>query len=371
MEKHIKTKKVKKICLVYGTRPELIKLVPIIKIMEQHPLIDLLIINTGQHREMLAEIEQVFAIKPKINLNIMQPNQSLNDIMIHVAQTINPILVKEMPDFVLVQGDTSTASTVATICFYNKILVGHIEAGLRSFNIYEPYPEEFNRKVISLLATFNFTPTKKSTDNLLREGVCPNSIFEVGNTIVDMVDLVKSRNKEKVKINNNLILITAHRRENHGEGIINICKAIKELISTYDYLSFVWPLHPNPNVKNIVLKELKDIDNVKLTDPLSYLELTQILQSCKLVWTDSGGIQEECPSFKKPVLILRNVTERPEVIDSGFGKLVGTEIDEIVNKTKNILNDQNIYNEMISGKNPFGNGKASQKIVQILLNYSR
>lgn len=357
----------KKIGLVYGTRPELIKLVPLIKQMQANPSIDLLLINTGQHREMVAEIEQVFDIVPTINLNIMQPNQSLNDIMINVAQSIQPILQKEKPDVVLVQGDTSTASTVATACFYSKIAVGHIEAGLRSFNIYEPYPEEFNRKVISLLASYNFTPTQKSTQNLLAEGVNNTTIFEVGNTIVDMVELVKARNAATVQQNENLILITAHRRENHGEGILNICKAIKKLLTSHPHLSFIWPLHPNPNVKGVVMDELMNIENVKLTEPLSYIELTQIMQSCKLVWSDSGGIQEECPSFKKPVLILRNVTERPEVVDSGFGKLVGTDIEEIVSNTKNILNNAIVYNEMIAGKNPFGNGDASKKIVEVLL----
>ena len=357
----------KKIAIVYGTRPELIKLVPIIKQMYAHPMIDLCIINTGQHKDMVAEIEQVFEIVPTINLNIMQPNQSLNDIMINVAQEINPVLQKEKPDVVLVQGDTSTASTVATSCFYSKIPVGHIEAGLRSFNMYEPYPEEFNRRLISLLATYNFTPTSKSSQNLLTEGVAESTIFEVGNTIVDMVELVKERNPEKLKIDENLILITAHRRENHGEGIINICKAIKKLLETHPHLFFVWPLHPNPNVKGVVIKELQGVKNIKLTEPLSYLELTQVMQSCKLIWSDSGGIQEESPSFKKPVLILRNVTERPEVVDSRFGKLVGTNIDEIVNNTKNILNNANVYNEMIAGKNPFGNGDASKQIIEILL----
>lgn len=357
----------KKIVIVYGTRPELIKLIPLIKLMKANNQINLLLINTGQHKEMVEELEQVFDITPNINLNIMQHNQSLNQIMINVAQAINPILIKEKPAIVLVQGDTSTASTVATTCFYNKIPVGHIEAGLRSFNIYEPYPEEFNRKVISLLATFNFTPTTNATNNLLAEGVNKATIFEVGNTIVDMVALVKEKYIQNITYNENLILITAHRRENHGEGILAICKAIKKLVTTHPHLKFIWPLHPNPNVKDVVTNELKDIANVQLTVPLSYLSLTQIMQSCKLIWSDSGGIQEECPSFKKPVLILRNVTERPEVVTSGFGKIVGTNIDEIVKQTILILSNDEVYQSMIEGKNPFGNGTASQQIINIIL----
>lgn len=358
----------KKIVIVYGTRPELIKLVPIIKLMQSNSNIDLVIINTGQHKEMVAEIEDAFNITPTLNLNIMQPNQSLNDIMIHVAQQINPILLKEKPDVVLVQGDTSTASTVATTCFYNKIAVGHIEAGLRSFNLYEPYPEEFNRKVISLLATYNFTPTYKSTQNLLKEGVNATTIFEVGNTIVDMVELVKAKNQGTLINNENLILITAHRRENHGEGILNICAAVKAIIEKHPHIKFIWPLHPNPNVKGTVMNQLKNIPNVTLSEPLNYLELTKLMQSCKLVWSDSGGIQEECPSFKKPVLILRNVTERPEVVDSGFGILVGTDVEVIVNTTDKLLTNHQEYQNMIAGENPFGKGDASIQIIQTLLN---
>jgi len=358
---------VKKIVIVYGTRPELIKLVPIIKLMQVNEKINLIVINTGQHKEMVAEIEQAFEISPTINLNIMQPNQSLSDIMINVAQQIHPILLKAKPDVVLVQGDTSTASTVATTCFYNKIPVGHIEAGLRSFNLYEPYPEEFNRKVISLLATFNFTPTSKSSQNLLQEGLDGTSIFEVGNTIVDMVELMKAKNENNIEPNENLILITAHRRENHGVGILNICAAVKAIIEKHPHIKFIWPLHPNPNVKGTVMNQLKDIPNVTLTEPLNYLELTKLMQSCKLVWSDSGGIQEECPSFKKPVLILRNVTERPEVVDSGFGILVGTDVDVIVNTTDKLLTNHQEYDKMIAGKNPFGKGDASKQIIEILL----
>ncbi len=359
----------KKIALVYGTRPELIKVIPVIREMERNPLIEPFIINTGQHKEMVRELEEKFSITPTVSLDVMRHNQSLTDIMVNVGQAIQPILQKEQPDVMLVQGDTSTAATVATVCFYSKIPVGHIEAGLRSFNLYEPYPEEFNRKVITLLAKYNFTPTHKASKNLLDEGIAQSAIYEVGNTIVDMVEIVKSLNEDIIPVDENLILITAHRRENHGEGILNICNAMREIIKIKPQIRFIWPLHPNPNVKGVVQEELKNLPNVQLTEPLNYTELMHIMQSCKLIWSDSGGIQEECPSFKKPVLILRNVTERPEVVDSGFGKIVGTDIREIVNSTKEILDDPKVYQQMISGVNPFGTGDAAKKIIEILLTH--
>ncbi len=358
----------KKIAIAYGTRPELIKLVPIIKKMQQHLSIELYLINTGQHHEMVEEIEQIFDIKPSVNLRIMKHDQSLTDIMVKVASEVQSVVQKERFDIMLVQGDTSTASTVATVCFYNKVIVGHIEAGLRSFNMLEPFPEEFNRKLISIVADFNFTPTSTSTYNLLKEDVKASKIFEVGNTIVDMVDFVKRQFSYEVPGSyQNKILITAHRRENHGAGIKNICDAVKRVTLLFPDVRFTWPIHPNPNVVNDVRRELGELPNVTLTQPLSYLELTKELNSSKVIWTDSGGIQEECPSFKKPVLILRNVTERPEVVESGFGILVGTEVDKIVHWTKELFENDKFYNTMISGTNPFGNGDASEKIIQILM----
>lgn len=358
----------KKIGIVYGTRPELIKLIPLIKLMEFHPLIKLFLINTGQHKEMVQEIEHTFKIKPAVNLGIMQHNQSLTDIMVNVARKIEPIIIKENLDVMLVQGDTSTASTVASVCFYNKILIGHIEAGLRSFNIQEPFPEEYNRRLISLIARYNFTPTLKSTENLLSEGIPPENIFTVGNTIVDMVNLVKSQyNYNEVVTTNRKILITAHRRENHGIGIKNICLAIKKIIEIYPEVHFTWPIHPNPNISNYVLSELSDIRNVTLTKPMTYLELTKEMSESYLIWTDSGGLQEESPSFKKPVLILRNVTERPEVVESGFGIIVGTNVDKIVNTTIHLFNRKDQYLKMISSTNPFGDGNSAERIINILI----
>lgn len=357
----------KRIAIVYGTRPELIKLVPLILKMREHPLISLCIINTGQHMEMVAEIERSFGIIPDHNLDIMQHNQSLTDILVKVATAIESVIKENQFDLMIVQGDTSTASTVATTCFYNKLEVAHVEAGLRSFNMMEPFPEEFNRKLISLIANYNFAPTHHASDNLIKEGVTPEKIYTVGNTIVDMVQMLKGMpGYSELSIQKRKILITAHRRENHGDGIRNICEAVKTVSQEYPDVLFTWPVHPNPNVFEMVTNELGHVKNVLLTKPLNYLALAKELNESYLIWTDSGGIQEECPSFKKPVLILRNVTERPEVVESGFGIIVGTDIEKIVKTTIELLNDESLYKTMISGSNPFGDGKTSEAIIKIL-----
>ncbi|MGN6415927.1 MAG: non-hydrolyzing UDP-N-acetylglucosamine 2-epimerase [Pseudobacter sp.] len=356
-----------KISVVYGTRPEIIKLVPLILQMQQNPAIELVLISTGQHREMVEEIEGYFNIRPHYNLNIMQHNQSLTDIMLNVTAKIDPVLKEEKPDVVLVQGDTSTVATVGTVCFYNKIPVGHIEAGLRSYNLEEPFPEEFNRRLISIFARYNFAPTAQAAQNLLREGVSPDRVFVTGNTIVDMVQLVKKKGMVNSTPARRKVLITAHRRENYGAGILNICTAVKRMAAEYPELDFVWPVHPNPNVKEVVYRELGDLPQLTLTPPMNYFELINQLNDAYLVWSDSGGIQEECPSFKKPVLILRNVTERPEVVENGFGELVGTEVDRIVSRSVQLLEDDAAYLAMTSGANPFGDGTTSQQIIDLLL----
>ena len=335
--------------------------------MKKHPLINLCIINTGQHTEMVKELESLFDITPDYTLDIMQHNQTLTDILVKVAQQIQLVIIQNDFDLMIVQGDTSTASTVATICFYNNLQVAHVEAGLRSFNMKEPFPEEFNRKLISLIATYNFVPTKLAYDNLINEGVAADNVYLVGNTIVDMVMMLKSK-KEWLPTTtvNKKILITAHRRENHGTGIKNICKAVKIIAKKYPGIVFTWPVHPNPNVSKTVLKELEHVEGVLLTKPLNYLQMAKELHESTMVWTDSGGIQEECPSFKKPVLILRNVTERPEVVESGFGVIVGVNTAKIVQATVDLFESSALYNKMISGKNPFGNGKTSEAIIKII-----
>lgn len=357
----------KRIAIVYGTRPELIKLVPLILKMQKHPLISLCIINTGQHIEMVEDVETAFNIKPDYNMDIMQHNQSLTDILINVAKGIETIIKNERFDLMIVQGDTSTASTVATVSFYNKLKIAHVEAGLRSFNIIEPFPEEFNRKLISLIASYNFAPTVTACNNLLKEGIPTGNIYLVGNTIVDMVKMLKDNpDYQQQGFNKKKILITAHRRENHGTGIKNICRAVKIIAQKYPGIIFTWPVHPNPNVLEIVTKELQHIKEVTLTKPLSYLQLTKELNESFMVWTDSGGIQEECPSFQKPVLILRNVTERPEVVDAGFGIIVGSDTEKIVQAAIGLLENDSLYKAMTSGKNPFGDGNTCETIIKIL-----
>jgi UDP-N-acetylglucosamine 2-epimerase (non-hydrolysing) len=354
-----------KIAIVYGTRPELIKLVPLILEMKNDKRIQLTVINTGQHREMVDDIQKIFNITPNYCLETMVFNQTLTQIHVNICKTVEPVLLAINPDLVLIQGDTSSVAAVGMICFYHHIKIGHVEAGLRSFNLNEPFPEEFNRKMVSIYSTFNFAPTPLAAKNLLSEGVAEAKIFITGNTIVDMVKLIKKK-LPKINYKKKIILITAHRRENHGEGLSNIISAIKTLVDLYSDILFIWPVHPNPNVKDIVYKELSNFANVKLTGPLDYFSLSAYLKSAFLVWSDSGGIQEECPSYKKPVLILRNLTERPEVIEAGFGILVGTDKDLIVEVSRKLLQDVKTYRGMISGINPFGDGYSSKKIVDFI-----
>lgn len=355
------------IAVIYGTRPEIIKLVPLIMKLRQQPSVKLTLINTGQHREMVSEVEKLFHLKADFSLNVMQHDQSLTTILLNVAEKIEPVLKSLKPKVVLLQGDTTTVATVGTVCFYNKIPVGHVEAGLRSYNLAEPFPEEFNRRTISIMAEFNFAPTKLSADNLIKEGIHKDKVFITGNTIVDMVQLVRRKVKSQGLAKRKKILITAHRRENHGGGLLNICSAVARVIERFPEIEFKWPVHPNPNVKETVYAELGKSKNVFLVPPLDYFSLVKELEESYLVWSDSGGIQEECPSFKKPLLILRNVTERPEVVSSGFGILVGTNADAIVENTTRLLNSKKAYFDMIQGQNPFGDGKASDAIVEILM----
>ncbi len=355
-----------KISIVYGTRPELLKLVPLIKVFKDDPDFELTVINTGQHQEMLTEIERRFEIVPDFKLDSMKAFQSLTRLHTRICDLIEPILLDIKPELVLLQGDTATVAAVGLVCFFNKIAVGHVEAGLRSFNLEEPFPEEFNRRSISIFAKYNFAPTELSANNLRNEKVDTSSIFVTGNTIVDMVRIMRTKHLNGTEVSGKQILVTSHRRENHGDGILNICNAIKEVSKKHPDLKFIWPLHPNPNVKGVVEDQLGSLKNVMLTAPMDYFDLVKVLESSYLVWTDSGGIQEECPSFVKPCLILRNVTERPEVVDSGFGMLVGTNEELIVTETLRLLEDQTLYKQRISGSNPFGDGFAADQIKEII-----
>ena len=360
----------KKIMLFYGTRPELIKLAPLIFILKKNKKVNLKVVNTGQHKEMVDDLEAFFSIKPDFKLNIMKDNQSLNEISEKITKKANSLLLVEKPDIVVIQGDTSSVLGIGLVAFNLRIKVAHVEAGLRSFDMEHPFPEEFNRRAVSLFASYNFAPTKQSVQQLINERIPKSKIFLTGNTIVDAIQLTmanQKKGKRLSKVNTPLqILITAHRRENHGLGIENICKSILLVLKKHPEVSFIWPVHPNPNVIGPVNKILGNKERVHIIPPVSYLELLKLIDESFLVWTDSGGIQEEVPTFKKPVLILRKVTERPEVISAGFGLLVGTNPNKIVAETSILLINPAEYNKRISGKNPFGDGKASDKIADIL-----
>jgi len=360
----------KKILLAYGTRPEIIKLAPVLFELKKRKDVKLTIVNTGQHREMVIELEKLFGIIPDINFGIMSPNQSLNSVLSKICEKSSVLLNKIKPDIVVVQGDTTTVLAMGISAFYNGIKVAHVEAGLRSHEIKNPFPEEFNRRVITLFAEYNFVPTRSASDNLIREKVNKETIFVTGNTVVDALRLmlrkikkVKKKGTKKIK----KILITAHRRENHGKGIEAVCAAVKEILKKHKNVEFLWPVHPNPNVERMVYDLLGNTRGIKLSPPLPYLELISEIQDSFMIWTDSGGIQEEAPSMKKPVLILRTVTERPEVVDAGFGVLTGTDTAKIVSTTTQLLTDSKKYARMTTGKNPFGDGKASIRIARLLL----
>lgn len=363
----------KKVATVLGTRPEAIKLALLIKEFESSKNIKHFVVSTGQHREMIDQVFKIFNINLSLNLDLMKTNQKLWDFSSSALKILSEWFVMNKPDLVIVQGDTSTAMIAALAAFYNNISVGHVEAGLRSDNIYSPFPEEVNRKIISQIATFNFTPTKRATEILLKENIKQQSIFQVGNTIVDVVNRMKNDSRVQVPLLDNLefkkmIFVTFHRRENFGKPIQNICDAILEISLKRPDIVFLITVHPNPNVKDVIEKKLSGLNNVILSKPLDYYDLMRAINQCYFILTDSGGIQEEAISFNRPVLILRNNTERPEVIEAGGGKLIGTDIKDIVQKTFEILDDSDKYKRMTNKTNPFGDGNSSVRIRKIIEN---
>lgn len=350
---------------VYGTRPELIKMAPLIIELKKNKDLNLFVVNTGQHREMLTPLEEIFKIKADISLDVMSKGQSVSTVVSKVIQAMEAEFKKHKADLVFVQGDTATVLATAMAAYFSRVKIAHVEAGLRSFDLNHPFPEEFNRKTVSIIADYNFVPTHVSAQNLLNEGVPNNKIFIVGNTVIDALKLIQPLLKKSLEAKKT-ILVTAHRRENHGEGIRNICEAVLSLLKRDSELHFIWPVHPNPKVKEYVYQALGNQERVQLCEPMDYVELLSTIINSTLIWTDSGGIQEECPSFKKPVIILREVTERPEIISSGFGVLVGTSSEKILSQTNHIINDPTIYHQMTSGDNPFGDGIASKKILNVI-----
>ena len=370
----------KKVLIVFGTRPEAIKMAPLVKEFDRKSaLFDTKVCVTAQHREMLDQVLNFFEIKPDFDFDLMKPDQNLYSLTSEVITKLKPILEMYNPDFVFVHGDTTTAMAASIAGFYCGAKVCHIEAGLRTFDMSSPFPEEMNRSVIGVTSSFHFAPTLTSKDNLIRENKNEENIIITGNTVIDSllfsVDRVNSNFndpeidvlKGKINVQKKLILVTGHRRENHGEGFVNICKALKIIASENENCEIIYPVHLNPNVQKPVYEYLSNVSNIKLVSPLSYPAFVWLMEKSYLILTDSGGIQEEAPSLGKPVLVMRDKTERPEAVAAGTVILVGTNIEVIVNKTNSLLRDKEYYDSMSLLHNPYGNGNACKKIVEYIM----
>lgn len=381
----------KTILLVFGTRPEAIKMAPLVKEFEKYPNeFNTKVCVTGQHRQMLDQVLHLFEITPDYDLNIMQQGQDLYDVTARVLVGMRDVLKDLQPDVVLVHGDTTTSTAAALAAFYQQIPVGHVEAGLRTHNIYSPWPEEMNRQITGRIAAYNFSPTPLSKQNLLREAVNEDSIIVTGNSVIDalywVVDKIKADNSlnaelkgvlatagydtERLSGGKKLVLITGHRRENFGDGFINMCTAIKDLSHKYPDVDFVYPMHLNPNVRKpiheVFGEDLSDLGNMFFIEPLEYLSFVYLMEKSTIVLTDSGGIQEEAPGLGKPVLVMRDTTERPEALDAGTVKLVGTDYNKIVTEVSLLLDNQEYYDNMSKAVNPYGDGLACGRIVDPL-----
>ena len=381
----------KKIMLVFGTRPEAIKMAPLVKEFQKHPgEFRTTVCVTGQHREMLDQVLQIFDIRPDYDLNIMKQGQDLYDVTARVLTGMRDVLKEAAPDVVLVHGDTTTSTAAALAAFYQQIPVGHVEAGLRTYNIYSPWPEEMNRQLTGRIATYHFAPTPLSKSNLLKENVSEDMITVTGNTVIDALYWVVGRIKSDRQLDSELeavlkdagydvgrlaggkrlVLITGHRRENFGDGFISMCTAIKDLTQKYPDVDFVYPMHLNPNVRRpiheVFGEDLSNLSNMFFIEPLEYLSFVYLMEKSTIVLTDSGGIQEEAPGLGKPVLVMRDTTERPEALDAGTVKLVGTDYDKIVNSVSELLDDRKAYERMSKAVNPYGDGLACGRIVERL-----
>ncbi len=381
----------KTVMLIFGTRPEAIKMAPLVKEFQKHPeTFKTVVCVTGQHRQMLDQVLQLFEITPDYDLNIMKQGQDLYDVTARVLTGMRDVLKEAKPDVVLVHGDTTTSTAAALAAFYQQIPVGHVEAGLRTHNIYSPWPEEMNRQITGRIAEYNFAPTPLSKANLLREAVAEESITVTGNTVIDALYWVVNKIKENCALNNELkellaqagydvtrldsgrklVLITGHRRENFGDGFINMCTAIKDLTLKYPEVDFVYPMHLNPNVRKpiheVFGENLNGLGNMFFIEPLEYLSFVYLMEKSTIVLTDSGGIQEEAPGLGKPVLVMRDTTERPEALEAGTVKLVGTDYNKIVSEVSLLLDDKAHYDAMSKAVNPYGDGLACGRIVEAL-----
>lgn len=384
----------KKVMLVFGTRPEAIKMAPLVKEFQKYPeRFKTIVCVTGQHREMLDQVLHIFEITPDYDLNIMKQGQDLYDVTARVLTGMRDVLKEAQPDVVLVHGDTTTSTAAALAAFYQQIPVGHVEAGLRTHNIYSPWPEEMNRQITGRIATYHFAPTPLSRQNLLAEGVKEEQITVTGNTVIDALYMVVDKIKEDKSLDieletllknagydvnrlvdgKKLVLITGHRRENFGEGFIHMCTAIKDLTQKYPDVDFVYPMHLNPNVRKpiheVFGEDLSNFGNMFFIEPLEYLSFVYLMEKSTIVLTDSGGIQEEAPGLGKPVLVMRDTTERPEALAAGTVKLVGTDYENIVREVSGLIDNRDYYNQMSNAVNPYGDGKACDKIVNRVMKY--
>ncbi|MGC8652647.1 MAG: non-hydrolyzing UDP-N-acetylglucosamine 2-epimerase [Candidatus Kryptoniota bacterium] len=365
-------------CLfIFGTRPEAIKMAPLIKKVEQTDNLEARICVTAQHRQMLDQVLRIFNIEPHYDLNIMTDNQSLFDLTAKIITKLQRIIIEEKPEIVIVQGDTTTTFAGSLSAFYGKVPVGHLEAGLRTGNKYAPFPEEINRRVTSVIADIHFAPTEWAKENLLKENVPADRIFVTGNTVIDallyVVEKIRANDLYResllfrgIDFSKRIVLITGHRRENFGQGFQNICEAIKSLSEEFPQVEFVYPVHLNPNVRKPVNDILKGLFNVHLIEPLDYEPFVYLMDKSYLILTDSGGVQEEAPSLGKPVLVMRDATERPEAVTAGTVKLVGTDTQRIIGTTRELLLNEETYSMMSRAHNPYGDGKASERIVSII-----
>lgn len=372
------TKKIRLLNII-GTRPEAVKMCPVIQVAQSHPDIEAYLCVTAQHRQMLDQVLNVFNIVPDFDLNLMQPNQSLAQITASILQNLDPILNKIKPDWILVQGDTTTVMSSALLAFYHRIKIGHVEAGLRTGDKWQPFPEEINRKIAGVVADLHLAPTENARQNLLNEGVEDWRISVTGNPAIDALRIITSYPHpvevqqlfEKYHIGGNqkqLIMVTAHRRENFGQPIIDICMALKTLAERYpNRYHFIWGVHLNPNIQEPVYRILGNVENITLLPPLDYLPMAHLLKQATLVLTDSGGIQEEAAGLQKPALVLREVTERPEGVEAGILRLVGTNPENIVSNTVELLENPSVYQKMAQSSNPFGDGYAAEKIIDALI----
>lgn len=359
----------KTILSVVGTRPEAIKMAPVILALKKESWVNVRVLATAQHRHMLDQVNEFFGIDPDIDLNIMRPNQALTTLTARLLLELDDVLQAEKPDAVLVQGDTTTVMTVALACFYHRIPIGHVEAGLRTWDMQNPFPEEANRVIAGKLARWHFAPTEGSRQNLLKEGVPDSEIIVTGNTVIDALLMTAAKDLElavPLDPTKRLVLVTSHRRENFGEPFRNICRALRTLAANNPGVQFLYPVHPNPNVKDVAYEFLAGLPNFTLCEPLDYAPFIAAMKRAYIILTDSGGVQEEAPALGKPVLVLRDETERPEAVEQGVVKLVGPNFERIVEEAQRLLDDESAYKAMARGVSPYGDGHAAERIVKTL-----